>query len=105
MRSQNRRARRKALAPRLSRRPLRARFLITDVAWDEVGRLLQTYRDTQGDHEGIVFLFGRRLAEVTMLTTAIAPDADTGPGHVHCNEAQMGNAVQAGRSNGVALLA
>jgi hypothetical protein len=99
------RHRRRRLTQRLPLGTLRGEFLIVEAAWAEVGRLLQTYRDAQGDHEGIALLFGRRLSQLTILTTAIAPEADTGPGHVRCNEEQMGAAIWAGRERGVALLA
>ena len=102
---QRERRRRAKLLPRLPVRAIQGRFLIGEAAWAEVERLLPTYRDAQGDHEGIAFLFGRRLEQVTVLTTVVAPAADTGPGHVRCDEDQMGAAIRAGRQHGIALLA
>jgi hypothetical protein len=67
--------------------------------------MIPSYRDPVGDHEGIVFLFGRRLGHITILTTTVAPQADTGPGHVRCDRTQMARAVRAGREHGVGLLA
>jgi Prokaryotic homologs of the JAB domain len=92
-------------SPRLQQAPLRGRFLVAESAWSEVERIIPSYRDAGGDHEGIAFLFGRRLGDVTILTTTVAPQAETGPGHVHCDRAQMTAVVRAGREHGVALLA
>jgi hypothetical protein len=85
--------------------PLRGQFLITEAAVLECERLLPTYRDVEGDHEGIVYLLGRELAELTVLTTALAPEADTTYGSVHCSKERMGAAAEAARDAGLGLLA
>lgn len=91
--------------PRLPVRDLRGDFLITQAAVDAAARLLPTFRGPDGDHEGLVFLLGRDLGPLTILTTAIAPDADHGPGHVMCDEAAVGAVGRAARAHGLGLLA
>jgi hypothetical protein len=91
--------------PRLAVRPLRGRYLITQAAVDAAARLLPTFRGPDGDHEGLVFLLGRELGPITLLTTALAPDADHGPGHVMCDEAAVAAAARAARSHGLGILA
>jgi proteasome lid subunit RPN8/RPN11 len=92
-------------APRLPRRPLRGRFLLAEAALAETERLLPTYRDSQGDHEGIVFWLGRQLDDLTVLTTALAPNAITSPGSVECSREQMAEAVDVAARRGLGLLA
>jgi hypothetical protein len=85
--------------------PLRGKLIIVTSAWTDAERLLPTYRGRRGDHEGIAFLLGVRPAlDAMLITTAIAPAADHGPGHVVCNEQQMLAATLAGRELGITLL-
>jgi proteasome lid subunit RPN8/RPN11 len=86
-------------------RPLRGEFLIAEAAIRETERLLPTYRGLDGDHEGIIYLLGRDLDELTVLTTALAPEAQTTTGSVHCTKEQMAMAVDAARQAGLGLLA
>jgi hypothetical protein len=90
---------------RLPIRPLRGEFLITDGVLAETERLLPTYRSADEDHEGIVFLLGCESEELTVLTTALAPEAETAPGRVHCSAEQMSAAIGAARAAGLGLLA
>jgi hypothetical protein len=91
--------------PRLPIREMRGHYLITQSAVDAAARLLPTFRGPDGDHEGLVFLLGRELDTVTLLTTALAPDADHGPGHVICDEAAVGAAGRAARAHRLGILA
>jgi hypothetical protein len=84
---------------------LRGNFLVAEAAWQAAERLLPTYRGPDGDHEGIVFLFGRRLDSVTLITTSVAPDAEHGSRGVLCREEHVLAAVRAARESGVALVA
>jgi len=84
---------------------LRGEFAITEGAVSAAERLLPGFRGPEGDHEGIVFLLGRELGSLTLLTTALAPDADHGPGHVICQPDAVAAAQRAGRKLGLALLA
>jgi hypothetical protein len=93
------------IVPRLPQAPLRGEFLISASAISETERLLPSYRDFSSDHEGIVFLLGQQLDELTILTTALAPEAHTTPGSVSCSPAQMAGAIEAAREAGLALLA
>ncbi|HMJ35620.1 MAG TPA: hypothetical protein VK501_17050 [Baekduia sp.] len=94
-------ARRKS---RLPVRDLRGNFLITDSALDAAARLLPSYRGADGDHEGLVFLLGRETETLTIFTTALAPDADHGWGHVICDEAAVGSAARSARAHGLGIL-
>lgn len=96
---------RRRFKPRHRVRPLLGRFEIVDAALTAAERLLPTFRGVDGDHEGIVFLFGRELGERTIYTTVIAPEADHGWGHVHCSHEQIHAVVREGRRLGLALLA
>jgi hypothetical protein len=91
--------------PRLPVRDLRGEFLITAGAVDAAARLLPSFRGPDGDHEGIVFFLGFETDHTTVLTTALAPDADHGWGHVICDERAVGGASRAARGHGLALLA
>jgi hypothetical protein len=53
----------------------------------------------------MVFLLGREFGALTLLTTALAPDADHGPGHVICDPSTVAAAQRAGRDVGLAILA
>jgi hypothetical protein len=90
----------------LPRGELRGQLLICEGAWRQAQRLLPTFRGPDGDHEGMVFLFGRLLdADTAIVTTALAPNADHGPGHVICTEQAVLAASRAGRAAGVVLVA
>ncbi len=84
---------------------LEGRFAITAAALDALERLLPTYRGTDGPHEGIAFLCGFELSYLTVYTTAIAPAADHGRGHVQCSDTDLASVTAAARRNGVGLLA
>ena len=83
---------------------MRGRFLITEGAIAAAERLLPSFRGPDGDHEGQVFLLGRELDELTILTTALAPDADHGRGHVFSDESQVATAARVARQAGLAIL-
>lgn len=86
--------------------PLRGRFLITEPVIAETERLLRTYRDVDGDHEGLVFLAGRELEDnVTLLCLALAPDCDHGPGHVMATESAIAAVARAARARDLGVLA
>ncbi len=85
--------------------PLRGRFLLTDQAIRALEELLPTYRGPDGSHEGIAFLCGIELLTATLYTTAIAPEANHGRGHVRCSEAQVAAVSAAARELGLGLLA
>lgn len=89
---------------RLPLRPLRGETLITAGAIGEAERLLPSYRDPRGDHEGIVFLLGRQLGALTVLTSALAPEAETTSGSVSCSPEQMDEAIRAARQAGLGIL-
>ena len=89
----------------LPRGELRGEFAIAEGAVLAIERILPSFRGPDGDHEGIVFLLGRELEALTLLTTALAPDADHGPGHVICEPNAVAAAQRAGRDSGLALLA
>lgn len=95
----------KRYRPRLPERPLAGRFMIAEAALEEAERLLPTYRGPDGDHEGLVFLCGLELGDVTVLLSAIAPDCDHGPGHVMCSIECVASVAQAARSAGLGVLA
>lgn len=89
----------------LPRGELRGEFAIAQGAVFAAERLLPSFRGPDGDHEGMVFLLGRELGTLTLLTTALAPDANHGPGHVICDPSAVAAAQRAGREAGLALLA
>lgn len=95
----------RSLLRRLPRGPLRGEFQITEAALSACERLLPSYRDPDGDHEGIGYLLGHELEDLTLLTAALAPDAGTTRGSVHCSKQQMAAAVDAARGLGLGLLA
>lgn len=85
--------------------PLRGQFLFTDHAIRALEELLPTYRGPDGSHEGIAFLCGVELPMATLYTTAVAPEADHGRGHVRCSEAQVAAVSAAARELGLGVLA
>lgn len=91
----------------LPRRSLRGEFIVSEAAIVETERLLPTYRGIDGDHEGIVFWLGRQIEEegVTIITTALAPEAHTRPGWVQCSKEQMATAADSARAAGLGVLA
>jgi len=95
---------RKSFTRRLLVRPLHGRFALTEAALDAAERLLPTYRGPDGDHEGILFLLGYEIDDLTVFTAVLAPDADHGCGHVVCSREQILDASRAARANGLALL-
>jgi len=84
---------------------LRGEFLFSSSAISAAERLLPTYRGPDGGHEGIVFLLGRELPNVTLLTSALAPRADHSPGRVVCDAEAISAAQSAARKHGLGLLA
>lgn len=91
--------------PRLPVRPLLGRFAITDAVVDAVADLLPTYRGSDGDHEGIVFLLGRELPDLTLFVGAAAPEATHTAGSVEAAPAAVLAVVDRARSLGLGLLA
>lgn len=91
--------------PRLSILPLAGRFQVTEAALSATERLLPTYRGPDGDHEGIVFLCGRELGATTLLTSAIAPECDHGPGHVMCSLTEVQRVTRCAHEIGLGVLA
>lgn len=89
----------------IPRGALRGEFRITDAALAALERFLPTYRGADGSHEGIAFLAGIELPALTLYTTALAPDADHGWGHVRCSEAQISAVTRAAHADGLGLLA
>jgi proteasome lid subunit RPN8/RPN11 len=85
--------------------PLHGHFQITDAAITALERILPTYRSVDGHHEGICFLCGYETATATLYTTAIAPNADHGPGHVRCSEQDIAAVTKAAREHRLGLLA
>lgn len=83
---------------------MRGRFLITEGALAAAERLLPSFRGPDGDHEGQVFLLGREMGELTILTTSLAPGADHGRGHVLSDASQVAAAARAARHASVAIL-
>jgi hypothetical protein len=107
MRGRSKSSRDRRIEP-IRRLPLRAldgEFVITAAAIAEAERLLPSFRDPLGDHEGIVFLLGRQLGELTMLTSALAPRAETTRGSVRCSPEQMAEVIEAAREVGLGVLA
>lgn len=85
---------------------VRGRFLLMASAVTAVERLLPTYRGVDGDHEGMVFLAGRELAgDLTLLTTAIAPDCEHSRGRVWANRSAVGSVASGARKHALAVLA
>jgi JAB domain-containing protein similar to deubiquitination enzymes len=84
---------------------LQGRFLFSISAIAAAERLLPTYRGPDGDHEGIVFLLGRELPNITLITAALAPVADHSPGRVLCEPEAISAAQTAAREYGLGLLA
>lgn len=91
--------------PRLPSRPLRGRVLITEAALRGCEGLLPTYRGLDGDHEGIVFLCGRELGDMQLLTTAIAPRCDHRPRRVMCDEGHIEEVVARAHAHQLGVLA
>jgi hypothetical protein len=85
--------------------PIRGSFLVTEPALGALDRILPTYRSVDGLHEGIVFLCGIEKEDLTVLLTAIAPEADHGVGRVSCSAEQMAAVSAAARSFGLGVLA
>jgi hypothetical protein len=89
----------------LSTAPLRNRFLFSEGAIAAAERLLPSYRGPDGDHEGIVFLLGRELGELTFFTSALAPRAEHSRGRVLCEAEAISAAQSAAREAELGLLA
>jgi proteasome lid subunit RPN8/RPN11 len=88
----------------LPRGELRGTFMITEGAVTAAERLLPSFRGPDGDHEGMAFLLGRELRELTIFTSVLAPDADHGEGHVVCDPSAVSGAQRASREHGLAIL-
>lgn len=84
---------------------LLGRFFVTEGALLGLERFLPTYRGVDGDHEGIGFLCGLETERATVLTTAIAPEADHGRGHVRCRDDQVADAIRIANRLGLGLIA
>lgn len=90
--------------PRLPVGELQGEFFITEGSIAAAEQLLPTYRGPDGDHEGILFLLGRQAGQVSIISTALAPDASHGPGHVICTETQVAHATHAAHENRIGVL-
>jgi hypothetical protein len=91
--------------PRLPTRPLIGRFAVTDAVLGAVSELLPTYRGPDGDHEGMVFLLGRELTDLTIFVAAAAPDATHTAGSVEASPAAVLAVVDRAHGLGLGLLA
>jgi proteasome lid subunit RPN8/RPN11 len=84
---------------------LGGRFLFSGGAIAAAERLLPTYRGPDGDHEGIVFLLGRELDDLTVFTSALAPVAEHSLGRVVCGTESVSAAQGAARARHLGILA
>lgn len=89
----------------LPRATLRGQFWIADAVVTAAEQILPTFRGPDGDHEGIAFLAGVELPGFTLFNAVIAPQAEHGPGRVHCSKEQVLACARAARSVGLSLLA
>jgi len=85
--------------------PLQGRFAILDSALAALQRALPTFRGADGSHEGIAFLCGRELPDVTLYTAAVVPESDHRTGYVRCSEEQVAAVSKIARRYGLGLLA
>lgn len=76
---------------------VRGHYLITEPALAETEQLLRSYRDVDGDHEGLVFLCGREIGDTALLCTAIAPACEHGPGRVLAGREAVHDITQTAR--------
>lgn len=96
--------RRDTFKPRLPQRAVEGRFAFCESVILEAERLLPAYRGVDGDHEGIVFLLGRRMADLTIYSTAVAPRANHSAGRVQCSHEDVAEVLAFARPRRLALL-
>src|SRR5437016_3572026 len=89
---------------KLPERPIRGQFRITQEAVVAAERILPTFRGPDGDHEGIAFLAGLELTDLTLFTTVVAPVAEHSHGRVFCSRAHVLSIARASRAWGLAVL-
>ncbi len=85
--------------------PARGRLIVPELVVRETTASLRATRGTGGRHEGIVFWAGLAHASGVLISLAIAPDSDHGPGHVRVPECGVLRASRTARGCGLALLA
>lgn len=90
---------------RLPEKPLRGCFGIAESVIEALERWLPTYRDPDGEHEGMALLCGIEWPNITMFMTAIFPAAETRPGFVRCSEQEFARASLAARRFRLGVLA
>lgn len=83
---------------------LNGNFVITEGALSAAERLLPTFRGSDGDHEGMVFLLGIEQPERTIFTSVIAPAASHSTGHVKAAAESVAAAARLARGHGLGLL-
>jgi proteasome lid subunit RPN8/RPN11 len=87
--------------------PLQGKFVVAaDVIHSTQRALLSFAIDGiyDGGHEGLVYWAGRECGDVTVLTTAIVPDADHGPQRVEVSTRAVAAMSRSARSLGLGIL-
>ena len=85
--------------------PARGRLIVAEAAMAETSSALRASRGRHGRHEGIVFWAGRLCGTDTLVTAALLPHAEHGPGFVHVSHADVGWMGRAARRLGLAVMA
>jgi hypothetical protein len=85
--------------------PARGRLIVAEAVLDETSTALRASRGRHGRHEGIVFWAGRLCGTDTLVTAALLPRAEHGPGFVHVSHGDVGWMGRAARHLGLAVMA
>lgn len=85
--------------------PARGRLIVAEAVLAETSSALRASRGRYGRHEGIVFWAGRLCGTDTLVSAALLPRAEHGPGFVHVSHADVGWMGRAARRLGLAVMA
>lgn len=90
---------------RLETTTLHGTFFVSQEVLIATAHSLQTFRDAEGDHEGIVFWGGRESDVGTLIFTAVIPVAEHSSGRVFVTEERVLHTIHSLREMNLGLLA
>jgi proteasome lid subunit RPN8/RPN11 len=83
----------------------RGQLIVAHQVLAATGAALQSSRDPNGPHEGLVLWLGRTVGTSTLVLAMTQPDTDSGPQYVFCDERAVGDAARTAHAVGLGVVA
>ena len=81
------------------------RLVVSETVCRDTLRTLRSYWRGRRKHEGVCFWLGIERGDVAVVTTSVAPQAETSPGHFHVGAVDNARMIWAASQAGLLVLA